>query len=72
MMSIGFWEIVLLVFIVVIVFGPKKIPELARALGRANYEFKKAKTDMENESKELIETAEKASAAEEKKTENKA
>ena len=43
-MSIGFTEILLIVIFVLLVFGAKRIPELARALGRASYEFKKAKT----------------------------
>ena len=42
-MSLGFTEIILIVLFVLIVFGAKRIPELARALGRASYEFKKAK-----------------------------
>ena len=70
--SLGFWEIVLIVIVVLVLFGPKRIPELAKALGRANYEFKKAKTDLETESKDLIETAEKAAEAEDKKTEKQA
>ena len=71
-MSLGFWEIVLIVIAVLLLFGPKRIPELAKALGRANYEFKKAKTDLEAESKDLIDTAEKAAEAEDKKTEKQA
>ncbi len=67
--SLGFWEIVLIVIVVLVLFGPKRIPELAKALGRASYEFKKAKTDLEVESKDLVETAEKAAEAEDKKTE---
>ena len=43
-MSIGFTEILLIVIFVLLVFGAKRIPELARALGRASYEFKKAKS----------------------------
>ena len=70
--SLGFWEIVLIVIAVLVLFGPKRIPELAKALGRANYEFKKAKTDLETESKDLVETAEKAAEAEDKKAEKQA
>lgn len=69
--SLGFWEIVLIVIVVLVLFGPKRIPELAKALGRASYEFKKAKTDLEVESKDLVETAEKAAEAEDKKTEKR-
>ena len=52
-MSIGFTEIILIVLFVLIVFGAKRIPELARALGRASYEFKKAKNALETEGREL-------------------
>ena len=62
----------MVVIAVLLLFGPKRIPELAKALGRANYEFKKAKTDLEAESKDLIDTAEKAAEAEDKKTEKQA
>ncbi len=71
-MSLGFWEIVLIVVVVLVLFGPKRIPELARAIGRANYEYKKAKNDIEAESKELIENSEKAAEAQDKKSENQA
>jgi TatA/E family protein of Tat protein translocase len=39
---IGIQEIVLILAILLIVFGPQKLPELARELGRAIQEFKKA------------------------------
>lgn len=66
-MSLGFTEIILIVLFVLIVFGAKRIPELARALGRASYEFKKAKNTLENESRELADAAEKAAENEDKK-----
>lgn len=69
-MSLGFTEIILIVLFVLIVFGAKRIPELARALGRASYEFKKAKNTLENESRELADAAEKAAANEDKKEES--
>ncbi len=71
-MSLGFWEIVLIVVVVLVLFGPKRIPELARAIGRANYEYKKAKSDIEAEGKELIENSEKAAEAQDKKSETQA
>ena len=37
----GPWQIVLLIVVIVLVFGSKKLPELARALGKAKGEFKK-------------------------------
>ena len=65
-MSLGFTEIILIVLFVLIVFGAKRIPELARALGRASYEFKKAKNTLENESRELADAAEKAAENDDK------
>jgi sec-independent protein translocase protein TatA len=58
-MSLGITEIILIVLAIVILFGGKKIPELARALGRASHEFKKAKQTIENEVNEIRETSEK-------------
>lgn len=69
-MSLGFTEIILIVLFVLIVFGAKRIPELARALGRASYEFKKAKNTLENESRELADAAEKAAENDDKKEES--
>ena len=37
----GPWQIVLLLVVIVLVFGSKKLPELACALGKAKGEFKK-------------------------------
>ena len=58
-MSLGFTEIILIALFILIVFGAKRIPELARAFGRASYEFKKAKNSLEKESRELMDAAEK-------------
>lgn len=44
---IGPWQIVLIVAIVLLMFGGKKIPELMRGLGRGISEFKKAKDDVD-------------------------
>lgn len=53
-MSIGLTELLLIVCFVVLVFGSKRIPELARALGRASREFKKARDAVEREGAELL------------------
>lgn len=65
-MKLGFFEILLIVIFILLVFGAKRIPELAKALGRASYEFKKAKEDLRAESEGLLEEAEKNAAAEDK------
>ena len=38
--ALGTWEIVLIVFVVLLVFGGRKIPELMRGLGKGVKEFK--------------------------------
>ena len=43
---IGTQEIILILAILLIVFGPKKLPELARELGKAIQEFKKASSSI--------------------------
>ena len=65
-MSIGYTEIILIVLVVLLLFGAKRIPELARALGKASYEFKKAKDNIAREGEELADAAEKNAAAEDK------
>ncbi|HIQ03142.1 MAG TPA: twin-arginine translocase TatA/TatE family subunit [Desulfurococcales archaeon] len=39
---LGPWELLLIIIIALILFGPKKIPEIARVLGQAVAEFRKA------------------------------
>ena len=53
MFGIGMPELLLLLAIALIVVGPKKLPELAKALGRGFAEFKKAT----NELKESLDTS---------------
>ena len=48
-MSLGPWEIALIILFVIILFGGKKLPELARGLGLGLKEFKKATREIKNE-----------------------
>lgn len=43
--SIGPWEIVLILVIVLLIFGPSRLPQLARALGDAIKQFRGASLD---------------------------
>lgn len=52
-MSLGITEITLILVVILLLFGGKRIPELARALGKASYEFKKAKEVIKKEADEL-------------------
>ncbi len=47
--AFGVWEIVLIVALVLLIFGGKKIPELMRGLGKGVGEFKKGVHDNEQE-----------------------
>lgn len=47
--GIGGWEVFLIVLLVVILFGAKRIPELARGMGKGIREFKDATRDVKDE-----------------------
>ena len=49
--SLGGQEVFIIFIIVLLLFGAKKIPELARGLGKSMGEFKKARTEFEDEIK---------------------
>ena len=48
-MSLGAMEITIILVVVLLLFGGKKLPELARGLGKGIKEFKKAKNDVSEE-----------------------
>ena len=50
----GGWEIVLILAVVLILFGAKKLPELARGLGQGIKEFKKATREVSEEIQNAI------------------
>ncbi|HIS73761.1 TPA: twin-arginine translocase TatA/TatE family subunit, partial [Candidatus Galligastranaerophilus intestinavium] len=52
-MSLGITEILLILVVIILLFGGKRIPEIARALGRASYEYKKAKNVIQKEAQEI-------------------
>ena len=45
----GGWQVILIVVIILILFGAKKIPELAKGLGQGIKEFKKATKEVTDE-----------------------
>ena len=59
-MSLGPWEIALVILGIIILFGGKKLPELARGLGLGLREFKKAKQEIKDEVKNVTDEVEDA------------
>lgn len=50
--NLGFWEIVIIALVVLLLFGGKKIPELMRGLGKGIKNFKDGMKEVEDELKE--------------------
>ena len=47
--SLGFWEITLIVLVVILLFGGKKIPELMKGLGKGVKSFKDGMNEIEKD-----------------------
>ena len=52
--SIGMPELVIILVIALIIFGPRKLPELGRSLGKSLGEFKKASNELRNTLEEEV------------------
>ena len=52
--NLGAGEIILIVLVILLLFGAKKIPELAQGLGKGMKEFKKSLKDVEEEIKKML------------------
>ncbi len=48
-MGIGGMEVFMILVIALVIFGPKKLPEMGRSLGKAIREFKSAGTELQDE-----------------------
>lgn len=56
-LDVGMPELILILFVALLLFGGKKLPELAKGLGQSIREFKKATAGVEEEIKRAIEAA---------------
>jgi len=65
--SIGMPELIIIFVIALIIFGPRKLPELGRSLGKSLAEFKRASNELKSTLEEEIRLEEQRSVLEEKK-----
>ena len=60
--SVGVPELIIIFTIALIIFGPRKLPELGKSLGRSLAEFKRASNELKSTLDEEIRTEERRSA----------
>ena len=51
--NIGIWEVLIIAFVVLLVWGGKKIPELMKGLGKGVRSFKEGMNEVEKELKDV-------------------
>ncbi|MFO7692038.1 MAG: TatA/E family twin arginine-targeting protein translocase [Vicinamibacterales bacterium] len=61
--SIGMPELVIILVIALIIFGPRKLPELGRSLGRSIGEFRRASNELRSTLEEEIRVEEQKGSA---------
>ena len=59
MWNLGFSEVLVIFVIALIVFGPRKLPDLGRSLGKGLAEFKRASNELKRTWEEEVQTEEK-------------
>ncbi|AEG16111.1 Sec-independent protein translocase protein tatA/E-like protein [Desulfofundulus kuznetsovii DSM 6115] len=54
MFGMGPWELILILIIALVIFGPSKLPEVGQALGKGLREFRRAANPVREEIKEEV------------------
>ena len=65
--NFGFGEILLVIIVIIIFFGPKRIPDIAQSIGKGLREFKKAMRDVQDEVSSAVNEEPKHTAPKEQK-----
>jgi len=55
--NLGMWEVLILLFIVLLLFGAKRLPEIGGSLGKGIREFKGSLKEVEGEFREISNSA---------------
>jgi len=58
--NLGMWDTLLLMVLALVVFGPRKLPQIGRQIGKLMYEFRKASNDFKFQMEEELRQAEEA------------
>jgi sec-independent protein translocase protein TatB len=58
--SLGMWDSLILMVMALVVFGPRRLPEIGRQIGKLMYEFRKASNDFKFQMEEELRSAEEA------------
>ena len=70
--NLGMWEVLIILFIVLLLFGARRLPEIGSSLGKGIREFKSSVKEIEGEVKEIrkgVEEADTPQSAEKEKEE---
>jgi sec-independent protein translocase protein TatB len=67
--SLGMWDSLILMIMALVVFGPRRLPQIGRQIGKLMYEFRKASNDFKYQMEEELRISEEADRR--KKDENR-